>query len=78
MRKLLLVSLLAAASILASSGAASACGCWYGYSDYAYYGYYAPRVVTYSWGPPIYYGYRPRVYRYNGPRLRAGWGWRRW
>jgi hypothetical protein len=74
MRKLLLVISLTAASILALGGPASACGCWYGYAGYAYYGYYTPRVVPYSWGPPIYYGYRPRVYGYNRPWL----GRRRW
>ena len=59
MRKLFFAGLLAGASIVASSGAASACDEWYGY-DSGYYGYAAPRV----------YAYAPRVYAYApGPRV---------
>jgi hypothetical protein len=63
MRKLVVACLLAGASTVAGSGAASACDC-YGYRA-GYYGYAAPRVYAYAPVRRVYaYAPAPRVYAY--------------
>ena len=70
MRKLLLISLAAAAPMLLGSTSASAWGC--GYSGARYYGYSTPRVYGYSYYRPGWRFYGARTYGW-----RAGWGIRR-
>ena len=75
MRRLLFVSLVVAAPILAVGTTPSSAFGWYGYG-YSRCGYYAPRVYGYSYYRPRFvYGsfYRPRAWGWRG-----GWGGRRW
>ena len=81
MRKLLLVSLVTAAPLLALGATpASACGGYgYGYGAYGY-SYYRPSFYYGSYFRPRFaYGgfYRPRVYGgFYRPRLWGGRAWR--
>jgi hypothetical protein len=72
MRKLLLISLVAAAPMLLGSTGASAWGWGCGSSGARYYGYSTPRVYGYSYYRPGWRFYGARTYGW-----RAGWGVRR-
>ena len=89
MRRLLLVSLVAAAPLLALGATPASAYGWYG-SGYGRCGCYAPRAYGYSYYRPTYsyrsyyrprfvYGgyYRPRVWGWRSWGGRS-WGWRRW